>query len=232
MNERARSSWASTVTSLAFVTVACAGRGAPTFPPPVSVGAESESPAATSTSLPPTATPSPRPSPSPSLSPPPSQPPIARAPFDGPGFSFIYPAGWRPATGVAFGGTYKFTNGAGGAFGFEYVFSVSQAAVGDPIKVPLGQDAGVASISGTTLDAIAASVEQEIQVSSPNRVAVTIGGEPGFRYSTPEASIVGPLASIAIAIHDGRTFVFMENLALDAPASGDFETFLQGVTFT
>ena len=151
--------------------------------------------------------------------------------FTGPGFLLTYAPGWRQVTGSALGGTYAFSNGPVSQLGNSYVFSVSLAGGGDPIVVKLGQQAGSVQISGRSLDELAASVEKEIAGSAPTRTAVTIGGELGYRYSPPEASYVGPLASIAITYRDGTAWVFMENIIFDAPPSGAFGTFLSSFSF-
>lgn len=152
--------------------------------------------------------------------------------FAGAGFAITYPPGWSRLTGVSIGGSVKFTNGrAAGTFGYEYIFSVSRASDGGPISVQLGQQAGSVLVAGNDLEALAASVEANVTGAASTRTSVVIGGEPGYRYSTPELSIVGPLASIAITYRDGTAWVFTEHLFLDAPPSGDFGTFLASFSF-
>jgi hypothetical protein len=148
--------------------------------------------------------------------------------LSGGGVSITIPDGWY-RTSRSGGGLLALGTGRGFPGGASATVSVDWASAGEAVTIDLGEQAGIAEVSGHDLASLRASVLTAFPGVSSTKV--TIGGEPGWRFGIAQASIVRPLANLAITWHDGTAYVFEEHLTLDGSATGQFGQILAAVTF-
>lgn len=145
-----------------------------------------------------------------------------------PSFIVVYPDNWGPTSGVVRGGRVQL--GTGNLSGIKTdTVGIEWAEPGETITLDLGQQAGLAQLSGHDLASLLASAKSAFPEAATTRIK--IGGEPAWRIGVQQESYVFPLAGLAITWHDGQAYVFYEHYLFDAAGPGGLGAILAGVTF-
>jgi hypothetical protein len=145
----------------------------------------------------------------------------------GDGFTIRMPDSWSVSTKGS-----VTTVQQGGSSVFRVAFDVQWFSLGSAIELQRGYQLEAVTISGRDLAGLRTSIERALPGAADGRTSIRVDGSRGYRYVVQEASIVRPLAALAVIVRGDRILLITHTLGLDGPAQTDaFDRLLAGIRF-
>jgi hypothetical protein len=141
--------------------------------------------------------------------------------------SVTVPSGWTIGSGAVYLAVYP----PGSMNGIPFAtFRVDHVSLGSTFVLNLGQQAKTRSVSGATFEALVASIESQLALSTTSAAPSVLDGHRMIHWFVPQASYVNPLVWIAVIDDGDAVYLLQLHYFLDAPVNSDVvDTFLAGL---